>query len=124
MAAGIFKGATPWMPSHWGTRGLTATALVLALLVAIAPGGAPILKYGVAVQVLAELGRLVRMPVASSRMCTTCQEHARIQRHPGRPATDPRIFANILIADSFIGKLQDFRGTQESVISPSTHRFE
>ena len=47
--------------------------LVLALLVAIAPGGAPILKYGVAVQVLAELGRLVRMPVASSRMCTTCQ---------------------------------------------------
>ena len=59
MAAGIFKGATPWMPSHWGTRGLAATTLVLALLVAMAPGGAPILKYGIAMQVLAELGRVL-----------------------------------------------------------------
>jgi fucose 4-O-acetylase-like acetyltransferase len=56
MAVGIFKGATPWMPLALGHGGLAATALVLALLVAIAPGGAPILKYGVATLVVAALG--------------------------------------------------------------------
>jgi hypothetical protein len=56
MAVGIFKGKTPWLPLALGHGGLAATALVLAILAAIAPGGGPILKYGVAVLILAALG--------------------------------------------------------------------
>jgi hypothetical protein len=56
MAAGIFKGTAPRVPLALGHGGLAATALVLALLVAVAPDAAPILKYGVAVLVLAALG--------------------------------------------------------------------
>ncbi len=56
MAVGIFRGATPWVPLALGHGVLAAMALVLALLVAIAPGVAAIVKYGVAILVLAALG--------------------------------------------------------------------
>ncbi len=55
MAVGIFRGAKPWVPLALGHGVLAATALVLAVLVAIATGVAAI-KYGVAVLVLAALG--------------------------------------------------------------------
>ena len=55
MAVGIFRGAKLWVPLALGHGVLAATALVLALLVAIATGVAAI-KYGVAVLVLAALG--------------------------------------------------------------------
>ncbi len=55
MAVRIFSGAKPWVPLALGHGVLAATALVLALLVAIATGVAAI-KYGVAVLVLAALG--------------------------------------------------------------------
>ena len=55
MVVGIFRGAKPWVPLALGHGVLAATALVLALLVAIATGVAAI-KYGVAVLVLAALG--------------------------------------------------------------------
>jgi len=55
MAVGIFRGAKPWLPLALGHGILAATALVLALLVAIETGVAAI-KYGVAVLVLAALG--------------------------------------------------------------------
>ena len=58
MAARIFKGALPPMLLAIGHGGLAATALVLALLVAVAPGSAPLIKYGVAALVLAALGGL------------------------------------------------------------------
>ena len=56
MVVGIFRGTKPWVPLAVGHGILAATALVLALLVAIAPGVAAIVKYGVAVLVLAALG--------------------------------------------------------------------
>ncbi len=56
MAFGIFRGAKPWVPLALGHGVLAAMAVVLALLVAIAPGVDAILKYGVAVLVLAALG--------------------------------------------------------------------
>ena len=56
LAVGIFKGAKPWVPLALGHGVLATMALVLALLVAIAPGVAAIVKYGVAVLVLAALG--------------------------------------------------------------------
>ncbi len=56
MAFGIFNGAKPKPPLAVGHGLLAATALVLALLVAIAPGAATLVKYGVAVLVLAALG--------------------------------------------------------------------
>ena len=56
MAARIFKGAMPPTLLAIGHGGLAATALVLALLVAIAPGSAPLIRYGVAALVLAALG--------------------------------------------------------------------
>ena len=55
MVVGIFRGAKPWLPLALGHGVLAATALVLALLVAIETGVAAI-KYGVAVLVLAALG--------------------------------------------------------------------
>ena len=55
MVVGIFSGAKPWVPLALGHGVLAATALVLALLVAIATGVAAI-KYGIAVLVLAALG--------------------------------------------------------------------
>ena len=58
MAVGIFKGAKPWGPLALGHGILAVTALVLALLEAIATGAAAI-KYGVAILVLAALGGLV-----------------------------------------------------------------
>ncbi|MFI4869270.1 MAG: hypothetical protein ACHQDD_07960 [Steroidobacterales bacterium] len=56
MAFGIFKGSKPGLPLALGHGVLAATALVLALLVAIAPGAPALVKYGVAVLVLAALG--------------------------------------------------------------------
>ncbi len=56
MAAGIFRGAKLWVPLVVGHGVLAVMALVLALWVAIAPGVAAIVKYGVAVLVLAALG--------------------------------------------------------------------
>jgi hypothetical protein len=55
MVVGIFRGAKPWVPLVLGHGVLAATALVLALLVAIATGVAAI-KYGVAVLFLTALG--------------------------------------------------------------------
>jgi hypothetical protein len=55
MAVGIFRDPKPWVPLAVGHGILAATALVLALLVAIATGAAAI-KYGVAMLVLAALG--------------------------------------------------------------------
>jgi hypothetical protein len=55
MAVSIFSGTKLWVPLALGHGVLSATALVLALLVAIATGAAAI-KYGVAVLVLAALG--------------------------------------------------------------------
>lgn len=56
MAWGIFKGRAPraWLVLAHGV--LAASALVLALLVAYAPGAMHVLTYGVAVLVLAALG--------------------------------------------------------------------
>src|ERR1035438_9907930 len=56
MAVGIFRGAKLWVPLALGHGVLAVTTLVLALLLAIAPGVAAIVKYGVAVLVLAALG--------------------------------------------------------------------
>jgi hypothetical protein len=56
MATGIFKGTQPKVPLAVGHGALAATALVLALLLTVAHGAAPILKYGIAVLVLAALG--------------------------------------------------------------------
>ena len=58
MAVGIFSGAKPWGPLALGHGVLAATALVLALLVAISTGGAAV-KYGVAVLFLTALGGFV-----------------------------------------------------------------
>jgi len=55
MVVGIFRGTKPWVPLAVGHGILAATALVLALLVAIATRVA-VIKYGVAVLVLAALG--------------------------------------------------------------------
>ena len=55
MLVGICSGAKPWMPLALGHGVLAATALVLALLEAIATGVAAI-RYGVAILVLAALG--------------------------------------------------------------------
>ena len=55
IAVGIFRGAKPWAPLALGHGVLAATALVLALLVAITTGGAAIM-YGVSALVLAALG--------------------------------------------------------------------
>lgn len=55
MAVGIFRGAKLWAPLALGHGVLAATALVLALLVAIATGGDAI-KYGVSALILAALG--------------------------------------------------------------------
>ena len=55
MAVGIFRGTKPWVPLAVGHGILAATALVLALLVAIATDVAAI-KVGVAVLVLTALG--------------------------------------------------------------------
>lgn len=55
MAVRIFSGAKPWAPLALGHGILSATALVLALLVAVASGVAAI-EYGFAVLVLAALG--------------------------------------------------------------------
>ena len=55
MVVGIISGAKPWVPLALGHGVLSATALVLALMVAIATG-APAIKFGVAVLVLAALG--------------------------------------------------------------------
>ena len=57
MAVGIFRGAKIWAPLALGHGVLAATALVLALWVGIATGGAAI-KYGAAVLALAALGGL------------------------------------------------------------------
>ncbi len=57
MAIGIFRGAKPWVPLSLGHGVLAATALVLALLVAIETGVAAI-TYGVATLALAALGGL------------------------------------------------------------------
>ena len=56
MVVGIFRGAKPWVPLALGHGVLAVMALVLALLVAIATGVAAIVKYGVAVLILAALG--------------------------------------------------------------------
>src|ERR1039457_3196677 len=56
MAVGIFRGAKLWVPPALGHGVLAATALVLALLVAIAPGVAAIVNYDVTVLVPAALG--------------------------------------------------------------------
>ena len=48
MVVGIFRGANPWVPLALAHGVLGATALVLALLVAISTGVAAI-KYSVAV---------------------------------------------------------------------------
>ena len=56
MAVGIFKGTKPPVPLALGHGALAATALILALLVAIAPNASTLVKYGVAVLVLAALG--------------------------------------------------------------------
>jgi hypothetical protein len=56
MAAGIFRGVKPRMPLALGHGALAATALVLGLLVAIKPGAASFITYGIAVLVLAALG--------------------------------------------------------------------
>jgi len=58
MVVGIFRGATPWVPLALVHGVLAATALVLALLVAIATDLAAI-KYGVAVLVLTALGGFI-----------------------------------------------------------------
>jgi peptidoglycan/LPS O-acetylase OafA/YrhL len=58
MVVGIFRGAKPWVPLALGHGVLAATALVLALLVAISTGVAAI-KYGVAVLFLTALGGLL-----------------------------------------------------------------
>ena len=55
MAVGIFRRAKLWVPLAVGHGVLAATALVMALLVAIATGGAAI-NYGVSALVLAALG--------------------------------------------------------------------
>src|SRR5450631_361978 len=55
MVVGLFRGAKPWVPLAVGHGVLAATALVLALLVAISTGVAAI-KYGVAVLFLTALG--------------------------------------------------------------------
>jgi hypothetical protein len=55
MTVGIFSGAKPWVLLALGHGVLAAMALVLALWVAIAPGVTFIVKYGVAVLVLAAL---------------------------------------------------------------------
>jgi len=56
MASGIFKGRKPPMPLALLHGLLAATALVLVLLVAIAPNAMPIVKYGAAALVFAALG--------------------------------------------------------------------
>ena len=71
MAVGIFRGAKPWVPLALGHGVLAAMALVLALLVAITPGVAAIVKYGVAVLVLAALGGFFLLSF-----------HLRGKRHP------------------------------------------
>ncbi len=55
MVVGLVRGAKPWMPLALVHGVLAATALVLALLVAISTGVAAI-KYGVAVLLLTALG--------------------------------------------------------------------
>src|ERR1039457_5769875 len=55
MVVGIFRGAKPWVPLVLGHGVLAATALVLAVLVAIATGVAAI-KYGAALMFLTALG--------------------------------------------------------------------
>jgi len=55
MVVGIFRGAKPWMPLALGHGVLGATALVLALWVAITSGVA-VIQYGAAVLVLTALG--------------------------------------------------------------------
>lgn len=55
MVIGIFRGAKPWVPLALAHGVFAASALVLALLAAIATGEAAI-KYGVAVLFLTALG--------------------------------------------------------------------
>ena len=66
MAVVIFRGAKPWVPLALGHGVLAVMALVLALLVAIAPGVAAIVKYGVAVLVLGRAGRVLPPQLSSA----------------------------------------------------------
>jgi hypothetical protein len=56
MAVRIFRSVRPPMSLALAHGGLAATALVLAILAAVASGAAPLLKIGVAVLILAALG--------------------------------------------------------------------
>lgn len=57
MAVGVFSGSKRWAPLAIGHGALAITALVLALLESIGTGAA-VIRYGVAVLVLAALGGL------------------------------------------------------------------
>jgi len=56
MAARIFQGQVPPIALALGHGALAATALVLALLVAIQPDAVPAVKYGAGALVVAALG--------------------------------------------------------------------
>jgi hypothetical protein len=58
MVVGIFRGAMPWVPLALAHGVLAATALALAIWVAITTDVAAI-KYGVAVLVLTALGGII-----------------------------------------------------------------
>ncbi|HEX7198683.1 MAG TPA: hypothetical protein VF213_04380, partial [Dongiaceae bacterium] len=56
MAVRIFRNARPPMPLALGHGALAAVALILALVAALAPAAAPLLKIGAAVLIVAALG--------------------------------------------------------------------
>ena len=56
MATRIFKGAFPPVLVAVGHGGLAATGLVLAILAAMSPAAAPLVKYGAGILFLAAMG--------------------------------------------------------------------